>query len=99
MENFGFSSGFVIFLTNNPGYSQGNGKGRDDEAFRIHDSRVITKNKIMRWRDPSSKTAQKKEFATPIKLKGEYTLHWKNYGKVTECPRCNFTYLLVEVSE
>jgi len=99
IEKFGFAKGFVIFLTNcNPTYSQGDGKGCDDVAFRIHDNRVA-KSGTKSWRDSNSKTASKKEFATPIKLTNEYTLHWENFSEVAEEPRGKFQYLLLEVNK
>jgi len=99
IENFGFNRGFIIFLTNNPRYSkEGDRKDCDDKAFRIHDNRV-TKRGTIRWRDPNSKTASKNEFVSPIKLTGGYTLHWRDFSEVNECPKGKFEYLLVEVNK
>jgi len=89
IEGWDFPSGFVVFLTNEPKYWQGDGEGRDDEDFRIHDG--ARKSGELAWRNPETK---KEDMAESIHLSGTYVVKWEHFSMNGE-----FRYVLFEVNK
>ena len=84
-----FSKGFVVFLTNEPKYWQGDGEGCDDKDFRIHDG--ARKSGELAWRNPETK---KEDMAESLNLSGAYVVKWEHFSMNGE-----FRYVLFEVKK
>ncbi|MDE2799042.1 MAG: hypothetical protein OXI94_10285 [Gemmatimonadota bacterium] len=76
-------SGFAILLTNDPSLwkppKQGGWKTTNDAKFRIHKGQII-KGELAWAEQASSGTTKGRE--GPIRLKGSYHLHWKDYSSL-----------------
>ncbi len=88
------SSGFALFLTNDPSYWSAPLKpDTNDVEFRIHENRRISG--VLNWLGkPARGSIKGRESA--IKLRGKYALNWRDYSNPTALNN-PFRYLLVEV--
>jgi len=85
------SKGFAIFLTNCPLYwTEVQNKKTVDAQFRLHEGVVLKGTRKWVGSPAKGTTAGRNK---PLKLKGEYPLHWQDYSAEAE----EFKYLLLSV--
>jgi hypothetical protein len=85
--------GFVIALTNDPGYWNLPTQNPIDAAFRLSGGRVLTGD--FAWEKHAGLGTIKKREQT-MHLSGEYVCHWEPYSKLGGA-RGDFRYLMIEV--
>lgn len=86
--------GFAIFLTNDDLYWRTpQNLNTADKDFRIHEGRVI--KGTLKWREGTS-TGTMRGRESPIKLTGEYNIHWKDYSDLKR-KNGKFRYVCVKV--
>jgi hypothetical protein len=94
-EKYRDSTGFAIFLTNDKSYwerPKRNGNAKD-KSFRIHEGEIL--KGTLRWTTGTSEgTIKGRE--EPIKLRGKYTLNWRDYLDL-KTKNGLFKYLLIKV--
>ncbi len=98
LEIYSDGVGFAIFLTNDKSYWKKPDGNVDtvDKDFRIHEGRIISGE--LKWKDGTSEGTMSGR-SKSIKLKGSYTLEWKDYYNIKEgVPNGKFRYLLVKVA-
>lgn len=88
--------GFAIFLTNDDLYWRTpQNLNTADKDFRIHEGRVI--KGTLKWREGTS-TGTMRGRESPIKLTGEYNIHWKDYSDLKR-KNGKFRYVCVKVKK
>lgn len=88
--------GYVIALTNERGYWNKGRAGTIDAAFRMHDGREV--RGTLAWSgSPSPGTTDGRE--SPLDLRGEYVVRWRNYSRPAPGNGGEFRYLLLDVGE
>ena len=93
IEEDAIRTGFVVALTNDPGYWRSGRSGTVDESFRMHEGRVV--NGPLRWSDRAS-AGTKRNRESEIVIRNAYTLEWKAYSTVPARGAGVFRYVLVE---
>ena len=94
LEKYPDGIGFAIFLTNDDLYWRTPPNlNTADKDFRIHEGRVV--KGILKWKEGTSMgTMRGRE--NPIKLTGEYNIHWKDYSDLKR-KNGKFRYTYVKV--
>lgn len=95
VEAFPNFTGYALMLTNDSSFWKPPlSKNPIDEAFRLHEGRVLTSE--LRWsqRAGPGTTAGRRE---PLHLQGSYTLCWKDFSNLNTSKYNRFRYLLVEI--
>ena len=89
--------GVLIFLTNDSTYySPPYGNQTVNQAFRIHEGRMI--NGELKWADNTGQgTMRGRE--EPISLFGSYSMRWRQYSQVETSKKGAFQYLLLNVNK
>ena len=90
-----FEFGYAIMLTNDHLYWENKAKENRttvSDSFRIHDGRILEKNKVLDWSEKASEGTKKGR--SSIILKNEYTLNWNAYRTFDGN---EFRYLIVKV--
>ena len=85
--------GYAIFLTNDHLYWQPGRPGTIDEAFRLHEGRVL--GGALTWAKHASKST-KRGRGDLLSVRGSYELRWKPYPSLPS-RRDGFRYLAVKV--
>lgn len=90
-----FHEGYVVFLTNDPHYYRGQTDGKEtiDQQFRLIEGRMIAGE--LRWSETAGPGTTKGR-EEPIRLSGQYPVHWQPYSKV-DAPFGEFQILIVPV--
>lgn len=90
-------AGYVIALTNDPGYWQAPVHGRvtNADAFRLYEGRVLAGER--RWGPMTGGTAKGRE--TSLTLQHTYTLRWVDYSKVDDTSAGTFRALVVSITD
>lgn len=83
--------GFVVALTNVPGFWQPRSAGTIFESYRLHEGRTATGS--LAWAAHASPGSTGSR-SSPIQLAGTYTLQWRNYSRVANH---EFRYVVVAV--
>lgn len=97
LEQTAAKSGVALLLTNEPLYWQPPTKGWEstgDAAFRVHEGRCV--QGIAAWSERASDGTTSGRRA-PICLNGCYTIHWQDYGTITNQKGGHFRYVVVSV--
>lgn len=87
------AQGYAIFLTNDPLYWKCGRPGTIDEAFRLHEGRIL--RGVPTWAKHAAKST-KQGRSDLLRLRGSYELHWKPYRSLTG-EYGEFRYLAVRV--
>jgi hypothetical protein len=85
-----FKAGYAIILTNDESYWKQSTRETVDEAFRIHQGRVLTGS--FDWSEKAS--AGTKKGRPPFDLEGKYIIDWKEFSNIK---KAEFMYNVVEV--
>ncbi len=87
--------GFVVALTNNPGYRNTQLQSPIDAAFRLTEGRSLTGT--LAW-EKHAGTGTIKNREKDLHLAGEYLCRWEPYSKLGGAPG-DFRYLLIAVNK
>jgi len=86
-----FKTGFVIWLTNDMGYlTPPKNKKVGYAKFSVYDGREIKARQPMKWQGQTATRGRD----TPISLKNDYTIGWKDYGQSNQ-----FKYALITIEK
>lgn len=85
--------GYAVFLTNDPLYWKCGRPGTIDEAFRLHEGRIL--RGVPTWAKHTGKST-KQGRSDLLRLRGSYKLRWKPYRSLTG-EYGEFRYLAVRV--
>jgi hypothetical protein len=89
------NNGYVVALTNDPGYWKGEGPRTNDEAFRLYEGRVVDRT-TFRWK-ASAAPGSIKGREEAIEIRHRYDSKWLPYSRVAEGSTGEFRYLLMRV--
>jgi hypothetical protein len=87
-------SGWMLALTNDPGYWNAPTRDTFDVAFRIYEGRDLAGR--LQWA-PGTGSGTKVGRDLPLELTGRYTLAWRPYSTVSSGPAGTFRVLAVRV--
>lgn len=89
--------GFVVALTNEPGYwrSPGHGRATNADAFRLYDGTILAGER--RWGPNTGGTAKGREAA--LAIQGIHPLRWVDYSKVDASPAGTLRALVVPIGD
>jgi len=87
--------GFVLALTNDQGFWNAPRRGTIDEAFRLHEGRVLSGSLAWDRRASAGTTTGR---TGVLDLRGWYACTWRNYSDVGGAGRGEFRYLLLPVT-
>ena len=85
--------GYAVFLTNDPLYWRRGRPGTIDEAFRLHEGRVL--RGVLTWAKHADKST-KQGRSDLLRVRGSYELRWKPYRSLAG-EYGEFRYLAVKV--
>ena len=88
-------TGYALMLTNDSAFWKPSLRNNPvDEAFRLHEGRVLASELKWSQRAGSGTTAGRSE---PLSLRGSYALHWNEFSNLDVYGYNRFRYLLVEI--
>ena len=94
IEDNSADSGYVLALTNVPGYWNAGRTGTIDEGLRIHEGHEVRGSLAL---SPKASPGTTKGREDPVELLGSYVTRWRPYSRPAEIPGGEFRYLLLDV--
>lgn len=88
--------GYALLLTNDPLYWREALRSTNDAEFRLHHGRLL--KGTVTW-GPSAGAGSTAGRETPLALRGEYALDWRDYSALDGHAFSQFRYLVVKVTD
>jgi hypothetical protein len=91
------TTGYAILLTNDDLYWRESTRGVNSAAFFLHEGRTLESDVTLAWHEGTG-DGTKKGRTDAFKLRSNYTIHWRDYSKLSDAPGATFRYVLLEIT-